>query len=438
MMEWIKTVPDYQHRCMFLQATEVNNDEIELRCLETNLQIAKKWAKQALYHIAKILHSTQFSSAFTNSELVATNHRTVAPWNPPPPPTINYMPDPKTALNEDVPRTIMKQDRKKSNTRKRSPTHKNSPSKSYEQENDNDNDNYTTTTVNTQASYSQETISELQNSSFQHQQIIETHTMRIDTIDEMIVNTHHYQQLVDSHTTQLEGLDSTAVTINRRLDTIDRQIEEQLHNITTSLATIEEEQQVQQRQQEQMNRDIERNAAQLPSITENIETQQKQLIKYFRRQNKMNLQTDKEITKLRATQQTHETMIATLQAIVLQLQKSAPPTPLSQQMFRKRQKARNINDTTSVKEDSDMDSEDAPNELHQMHAVTTLQNSSIEQISFIQPPLDESTIDEDLIAWDDFTTDDEEQSANNLSLNITQEQDDEQGYLGQSDRGGST
>jgi hypothetical protein len=97
MMEWFKTVPDYQYQNMILQATEVNNDEIELRCLETNLHIAKKWARQAVHHISKVLNTTQFSSAFTDSDFVATNHLAVEAWNPPPPPTINYLPDPKNA-----------------------------------------------------------------------------------------------------------------------------------------------------------------------------------------------------------------------------------------------------------------------------------------------------------------------------------------------------
>jgi hypothetical protein len=206
--------------------------------------------------------------------------------------------------------------------------------------------------------------------------------------------------------------------------------------MTNNLATIEKEQQIQQRHQEQMTRDIERTAAQLPSITENIESQQKQLIKYFRRQNRINSQTDKEMKKLRDTQKTHETMIATLQAIVLQIQNTAPPTPLSQQRVRKKQKPRNLNDT-SLKEDSDMDSENEPLELHQMHAITTLQNNSIKQLSFIHPPMDESKIDDDLIPWDTFTTDNEDSEVNQSEI-ATQEQLSYIDNLGETDPGEDT
>jgi hypothetical protein len=348
IIEWIKTVPDYQHRHMFLQITEVNHDELELRCLETNLHIAKKWARQATLHIATCLKPIQLSSAFTDSDSVIHNLKKIEVWNPPPPPTINFMPDPKNAWNEGIPKTITKHEQKKSNTKRKSNTYTREQGK----DKDNENDNNTTTTVNTQASYTQATISELQNSSYQHQQLLDIHSRRIDGIDETIVDTIHYQQLVDSHTNQLESVESTTQNIDRRLDTIDRQFQERISTITNNLATIEEEQQVQQRQQEQMTRDIERNAMQLPTITENLEAQQKQLLKYFRRQNKMNRQTDTEIKKLRETQSKHETMIATLQAIVLQLQNSAPPTPLSQQRIRKRQKPRDLNET-SVREDSD-------------------------------------------------------------------------------------
>jgi hypothetical protein len=51
--EWIETIPDLQHRTLFLHVQEVNSNEIELKCLATNLPIAKKWARNAKYHIAK-------------------------------------------------------------------------------------------------------------------------------------------------------------------------------------------------------------------------------------------------------------------------------------------------------------------------------------------------------------------------------------------------
>jgi hypothetical protein len=84
-----------------------------------------------------------------------------------------------------------------------------------------------------------------------------------------------------------------------------------------------------------------------------------------------------------------------------------------------------------------MDSENAPFELHQMHAIATLQNNSIEQISFIHPQIDESTIDDDLIPWDDDTTDNDDSNAN-LSDIGNQAQDSLLEDLGDTDPGEDT
>jgi hypothetical protein len=433
IMEWLLTVPDYKHENMFLQHTEVNNNEIELKCLETNLHIAKKWARNALYHISKILQPVQFTSAFNDVDALTKYHHT-EDWNPPPPPIIQFMPDPKNAWKKDIPKTITRPDVKKTHIRKKQSAYSRSSTNTYEKENDNDNN--TLTTVNTQASYTQDTISELQNNSYQHQQMLDTHNRRIDVIDATIVNTLHYQQLVDAHGARLEEIETNAPNVDRRLDTIDRQIQERLSALTSNLATLEEEQQIQQRHQEQMARDIERNASQLPTITENMESQQKQLIKYFRRQNKINRQTDNELKKLRATQSTHETMITTLQAIVLQLQNSSPATPLSQQRVRKRPKPKNHTET-SIQEDSEMDSDSEPNELHQMHAISSLQNHSIEQLSFIHPQVDDSAVDDDLIPWEDVSSGSNESNPD-LSYIATQDQDSDQDDLGETDPGQHT
>jgi hypothetical protein len=44
-------------------------------------------------------------------------------------------------------------------------------------------------------------------------------------------------------------------------------------------------------------------------------------------------------------------------------------------------------------------------ELHQLHAIATLQNSSIEQISFIENNLmEESIIEEDFPSWYDISS----------------------------------
>jgi hypothetical protein len=414
--EWLKTVPDLQHRPMFLQITEVNNDNLELRCLETNLTIAKKWARNSTTHIARVLNHIQYESAFTDGNDSRILFQDIEEWNPPPPPTIQFMPDPKDVWKKDIPKTITKQDTKKQNNTKR--RHQN-------QSQDQEYDNNTTTTVNTQSSYTQETISELQNNSYQHQQLLDTHIRKIEAIDKQLESSKRHQQTVEDHTKQIASQEATSASHTQKLLSLDRNLQEKFSSFSSNLATLEEEQQVQQRHQEQMIQDITQCAAKLPPIAETMEKQQKQLIKYFRRQNKINDQNDKELKKLRETQATHQTMITTLQAIVLQLQNSGPSTPLSQQRIRKRLKPRQPTET-SIREDSDMESDDSKSDLHQMHAIAALQNHSIDQLSFIaHQTMGESDIEEELLTWDDDTTDDEE-SVSTSRYQSTQEQENTQ------------
>jgi hypothetical protein len=160
-----------------------------------------------------------------------------------------------------------------------------------------------------------------------------------------------------------------------------------------------------------MTQDISNCAVQLPTITETMEKQQQQLIKYFRKQNKINDQNNKELQKLRETQAKHQTMIATLQAIVLKIQSSGPSTPLSQQRIRKRLKSRNPTET-SIREDSDMESDESNSNLHQMHAIAALQNHSLDQLSFIaHQTMDASDIEEELLTWDSDSTDNDESAS---------------------------
>jgi hypothetical protein len=84
-----------------------------------------------------------------------------------------------------------------------------------------------------------------------------------------------------------------------------------------------------------------------------------------------------------------------------------------------------------------MEQEDQNDELHQMHAIASLQEHSINQLSFIDhPSMDVSAIDEDLLPWDDLSsnTDGSEQ---NLSLD-TQQQDTHQDDPGHPNPGEST
>jgi hypothetical protein len=320
------------------------------------------------------------------------------------------MPDPRNAWKTDIPKTINKSDKRPNNRHKTTGKHT-----------DHDNDNHTTTTVNTQSSYTQDTISELQYNSYQHQQLLDNHTRRIETLTATISTHQQAQQTVLEHTDRLDTLDTIYQTHNQRMDSIDEYVRTQLSTFTYNLAHLEEEQQVQQRQQNQMARDIETSSSQLPTILENMEKQQKQLLKYFRKQNKINAQTNDELNKLRRTQATHQEMISTLHTLVLSLQNSTPSTTQSQQRIRKRIKPRPPNDI-SIREDSGIESEDQGEELHKMHAIASLQDHSINQLSFIDhPSMDVSAIKDDLPAWDDFSTSTEEPDQN-LSLD-TQNQE---------------
>jgi transcriptional regulator len=225
--------------------------------------------------------------------------------------------------------------------------------------------------------------------------MFENHTKRLDAIDQKIEKTQDIQRTVENNTSKIEKYGTETEAQHQRLLNLDAQIQEKLSKFTSNLATLEEEQQIQQRHQDQLTADVAYCSSQLPPITETLEQQQQQLIKYFKRQNKINKQTDMEIKKIRATQESHQTMIATLQAIVLSLQSNGPSTPLSQQRICKRLKSRTPNET-SIREDSDMESDDQSDELHQLHAITTLQSQSLEQISFIaHQSIDDSTIEDD-------------------------------------------
>jgi hypothetical protein len=230
---------------MLLQITEVNNDQLELRCLETNLHIAKKWARNALSHIAKVLRPMQFTSAFTDFDFDRFHPSNVEQWNPPPPPAITFVPDPKDVWKKDIPKTITKNDSNKQNKQR---THTST--------NDHENDNNTTTTVNTQASYTQDTISELQNNSYQHQQLFKNHARRLEAIDKRIEKTDYYQSQVEDHINKLESCDSQISAQNQRLLNLEDQMQEKLSKFTSNLATLEEEQQVQQRHQDQLTKDV--------------------------------------------------------------------------------------------------------------------------------------------------------------------------------------
>jgi hypothetical protein len=236
--EWLKTILDLQHRPMFLQVTEVNNDDLELQCLETNLTIAKKWARNAITHIARVLTPIQYMSAFTdgNDQIKCQD---IEEWNPPPPPTIQFLPDPNDVWKKDIPKTITKHDSKKQNNKRRQ----------QNQSHDQEYDNNTTTTVNTQASYTQDTISELQNNSYQHQQTLDTHIRRLEAIDKELESTKKHQQTVEEHTQRITSQEAETAKQAQQLLSLDNKLQEKFSSFSSNLATLEEEQQIQQRHQ---------------------------------------------------------------------------------------------------------------------------------------------------------------------------------------------
>jgi hypothetical protein len=108
-------------------------------------------------------------------------------------------------------------------------------------------------------------------------------------------------------------------------------------------------------------------------------------------------------------------MIATLQAMVLALQATTPSTPPSQQRFRKKRKPKTPESVQNESVLEDSESDNFNDELHELHAITAFQSESMEQISFIEHPTDITTVDDDLLKWDDLPTDSEDESMPSLS-----------------------
>jgi chromosome segregation ATPase len=180
------------------------------------LTIAKKWARNARVHIVRVLLPIQLSSAFLQYEDLYQDNFDIEVWNPPPPPIIKFI------QNSSQSKQSPKND---STINKRSNTHKPNtpPKKTMTYKSVTETDNHTITTVNTQDSYIQDTISDLQNTSQQHQQLLE---------DLQTQNQQQQQSLVQ-HSAQIEETNTSLQT--------------HVSNFNSRLATLEEEQQVQQR-----------------------------------------------------------------------------------------------------------------------------------------------------------------------------------------------
>jgi hypothetical protein len=393
--DWLQTIPDLQQRNLFLHIQEVNTNEIEMKCLTTNMTIAKKWARNARIHIARVLLPIQLSSAFIQYEDLYQDTYEVEIWNPPPPPVIEFIQtktQAKHSQKQDPNKT------KKSNAQTKS-VNQNKKTLTYKSVTE--TDNHTITTVNTQDSYLQDTISELQNTSQQHQQVLE----------ELQIQHQQQHQLLEQHTTSVNDIEATLQNHQQILDHHSSRVDEaestfQTHvsNFNSRLATLEEEQQVQQRLHDKLQEKTTKHSNDLQSLSQNLDEQQNQLLKYLRKQNKINDHNSNEINQLKQTQTNQQTMISTLQTLVLSLQNTAPRTPQSQQRIRKKRRPKTPDQQPK---DSDSDEMESESELHQLHAITNLQHSSMEQISFIAQNIMEESIIEEFPPWDDDSSESE-------------------------------
>jgi hypothetical protein len=128
-------------------------------------------------------------------------------------------------------------------------------------------------------------------------------------------------------------------------------------------------------------------------------------------------------------------MISTLQNLVLSLQNNSPTTPQSHQRVRKKRRPK-----TPDNDHSDSDSEPMEQEeLHQLNAISTFQNTSMEQFSFIQQNImEDSILEEEFPSWDDSSSESENDPNSTSILLDTQESDTLNGDLGNSSPGKDT
>jgi hypothetical protein len=99
---------------------------------------------------------------------------------------------------------------------------------------------------------------------------------------------------------------------------------------------------------EEMSAELSNRTARAVELLEPMETQQQHLVKFFARQNKSTT----ELRQLQANRESQQTVLTTLQAIVLSMRDSSPPTPSSQIRIRKKRKPRTP-DMTQTQESDD-------------------------------------------------------------------------------------
>jgi hypothetical protein len=170
------------------------------------------------------------------------------------------------------------------------------------------------------------------------------------------------------------------------------------------------------------------------------------------KQKKINKQVQNEIRALRAEQANQQTRISTLQAIVLSMKNTAPPTLPSQARLRKKGKPKTPENRTSHKSDSDssndklhqianlaqsqnlsiyqnnlsssleishMETEDHQHIQQRLFNTSNIQDLSQEQYSFIEHQDEDETLANELIHWEDSQSEDKD-SKSSKSVPLTQ------------------
>jgi hypothetical protein len=144
--DWIYTIPDYQHNILSSSAQHITNNTVEVQFKTSNLDTAQKSVRNAIPHIARVLEPFQYLSAFSTTEDITLLMQISDEWNPPPPPIINLYPTNPWKNNES----------KKSRPRKQNKS---------QSKGNNESDSYTTTTATTIQSTAQATVSDLHSDS---------------------------------------------------------------------------------------------------------------------------------------------------------------------------------------------------------------------------------------------------------------------------------
>jgi hypothetical protein len=147
----------------------------------------------------------------------------VEPWSLPPPPEINFLVPPRNAWNSIIPQTIKDQSSTSTSSRNNNKSHTRSINSNKLQKGKNETDTHTNYKSATYTSETMDVISDLQDESRQHSQLIDDHNNRI------IILEQQQQQLY-----LLQSMNDQILQIETRLT----QVIEQNNNMNSSLNDI--------------------------------------------------------------------------------------------------------------------------------------------------------------------------------------------------------